>query len=1085
MRYNYTIYFRNPGLIAMLLICIVTSLVSQNPDDNNSRKISPEDYALISNFVDNKEAIHTAKAVIDKALSFGKKVDSLTAEDLRHPPFLLIDKEINNVRYVLAVDNIRIRPGGIVMQAFAKIIGPKDSIYFGAPNLMFSGSGGIIGDMKLGLLSDYTFVVGKDKAHVTLKQINKSEGCFITFDCDGFKELALDANIEFNRNIMVPMDANGNPNKTGTVTSSFAVFIRDFNDWIVDISIPDFALTRYPKVAFSIRHAIIDFSDSANDPDIMFPEGYLDDMDTPPTTITQEVGLQILNGEEGVAGYNPGIGNGSGSSNNSGNSSSGNNPQQGGVNGQVNSEGGPSGGQIAQPWRGFYVKQLKVVLPKEFMKRDDDTRIAFEARNLLIDRTGVSGAFAAINVLTLEEGRMQKWAFSVDQFELTVLKSSLVGMNIVGRIELPVAKETQTLKYTGEFNKMKNRYALTVGLADDLQFPAFSAVDVTFTAGSYVRIDIIDEKFYPSANLSGSLRLLKVDNSGKKDLEAPGLIFEELALSSFAPHINFRKLSLSASVHIKGTPVTIKELGFVKQDDLVGIYLSADCNMESEQESGIQASLGCSIYGKLVDNNDKHKFEFDHLDLKDGALGCKFPGFEFYGSFRPFEGDAEFGTGFEAKLKLAVQMKPGKPEAGSGDTEAKKGFSFEIDAFGIFGGVNDYRYWAVDVNTDFTPCITLSALSVCGFSGGAYRRMAITETDANPSKLGVSMRGNQYKPKQNVGLGIRAGVRVQFSGTKSLSGSAMFQFQFSDNASLQLVFFEGSVEFQVPMDKVPGLNKVVGAISKYADLSVDKVVTALKGKNEADIVGCQNTAKATATIMLNFEEKRFTSALVFTISLYNGLLVGSGKADILADFKKNEFHFNIGTYNERVYLAAKLGTFHAEVNTYTMLGNDITGFPPLDPAIASFLKLPANKIELDARSHQQNIETGSGMLFGAGVEINYEDCKWFGVNVRAKVDFLAGFDAGFLKFDDSKRCNGEKFGIDNWYNMARFYLLLNMEVGRHKKCKNKYSSWGGINIGAFLEGQFPNPVYIEGKFIFRMCGFNIKYHFKSGEKCSL
>lgn len=68
------------------------------------------------------------------------------------------------------------------------------------------------------------------------------------------------------------------------------------------------------------------------------------------------------------------------------------------------------------------------------MKRDDDTRIGFEARNLLIDRTGVSGAFAAINVLTLEEGRMQKWAFSVDKFELNVLKSSLVGMKILGRV---------------------------------------------------------------------------------------------------------------------------------------------------------------------------------------------------------------------------------------------------------------------------------------------------------------------------------------------------------------------------------------------------------------------------------------------------------------------------------------------------------------------------------------------------------------------------------------------------------------------------------------------------------------------------
>ena len=163
-------------------------------------------------------------------------------------------------------------------------------------------------------------MVGKDKAHVTSKQINKNEGCFITFDCDGFKELALDANVKFNRNIMVPVDANGNPNKTGTVTTSFAMYIRDFNDWIVDISIPDFALTKYPKVAFSIRHAIIDFSDSTNDPDIMFPAGYLDDMDTPPATITQEIGLPMFGDENGgVAGNNSG--NSNGSNNNSGNNS--------------------------------------------------------------------------------------------------------------------------------------------------------------------------------------------------------------------------------------------------------------------------------------------------------------------------------------------------------------------------------------------------------------------------------------------------------------------------------------------------------------------------------------------------------------------------------------------------------------------------------------------------------------------------------------------------------------------------------------------------------------------------------------------
>ena len=203
MRYNYSVFFRNVCLIGLLLICYVSRVVSQNTNDDNSRKISPQDYEVISFFVDNNEAVKTANEVINKALSVGKVVANLSAEDLLHPPILLLDEEINNVRYVLAVDDIRIRPGGIVMQAYAKIIGPKDSIYFGAPNLMFSGSGGIIGDMKLGLLSDYTFVVGKDKAHVTLKQINKNEGCFITFDCDGFKELALDANVKFNRNIII------------------------------------------------------------------------------------------------------------------------------------------------------------------------------------------------------------------------------------------------------------------------------------------------------------------------------------------------------------------------------------------------------------------------------------------------------------------------------------------------------------------------------------------------------------------------------------------------------------------------------------------------------------------------------------------------------------------------------------------------------------------------------------------------------------------------------------------------------------------------------------------------------------------
>ena len=207
---------------------------------------------------------------------------------------------------------------------------------------------------------------------------------------------------------------------------------------------------------------------------------------------------------------------------------------------------------------------------------------------------------------------------------------------------------------------------------------------------------------------------------------------------------------------------------------------------------------------------------------------------------------------------------------------------------------------------------------------------------------------------------------------------------------------------------------------------------------------------------------------------------------MLADFKNNKFHFYLGTFMIPMHVRAQLGNLYAEVKAYIMFGNDIPGFPSIDPRIASFLGISVDKRKTDAMNYQANVETGSGMLFGAGVDISFEDCKWFGVNIRVKANFLAGFDAGFLKFSDQKRCNnGSKFGIDQWYNMARFYLLINFEAGRFRKCEKRYSHWGNLNIGAFLEGQFPNPVYLEGKFVFRMCGFHINFKFKKGERCGL
>jgi hypothetical protein len=84
--------------------------------------------------------------------------------------------------------------------------------------------------------------------------------------------------------------------------------------------------------------------------------------------------------------------------------------------------GGSSQNSTMMAWRGFYIRTFKLTLPKEISKRDTNERITVFAKNLLIDSRGLSGSCGVENVLTLKEGRMQKWAYSLDKIEISFVR---------------------------------------------------------------------------------------------------------------------------------------------------------------------------------------------------------------------------------------------------------------------------------------------------------------------------------------------------------------------------------------------------------------------------------------------------------------------------------------------------------------------------------------------------------------------------------------------------------------------------------------------------------------------------------------
>lgn len=471
-----------------------------------------------------------AKAFIEKLEHDNRYVEYLTPEDLNVLPVGL-KKTVNNTSVKIAISHVAFMPSHAELTVFARVEIPQApyQLFFGAKGIKLSYDGGIIGDASLVLLGDLPIRINNGNAALILKGgMDMGSGkaqdlTYLSIDCDGFKELGLAAVVEFPNSLLIPVNAKGEPIPNEKVRSAFQTVVRDWNDILASISLPDFEINGLKGYTFHVTRAVFDLSDHRNSNDIVYPQGYA---------------------EKYLDNVSPNL------------------------------------------WRGVYLHHLDVQLPPQFSStKKNNGRVSFQASHLLLDDNGLTGLLSAQNLLPLSEGTASGWAFSVNYFELGLEANQLVSAGFEGAIALPVASQSP-LGYTALISR-DNDYVLQVNPLDELQFDLWQAqaklfsdsfLELKVVDGAFKpKATLHGEMSIAASNKPGSANTLA---------QFKGVEFKGLHIQTDAPHLSADYFGYRGEVRVANFPVSLDNIALRTRSDEVSLDFDLKVNLMEKQFAG-------------------------------------------------------------------------------------------------------------------------------------------------------------------------------------------------------------------------------------------------------------------------------------------------------------------------------------------------------------------------------------------------------------------------------------------------------------------------------------------------------------------
>lgn len=729
-------------------------------------------------------------------------------------------------------------------------------------------------------------------------------------------------------------------------------------------------------------------------------------------------------------------------------------------------------------WKGLMIDKLSIQLPSGLNKNGQP--IVFDATKIMIDKTGFWGDLSAQNIVSINDGDVGNWAFSISQISLNIEASSLTGGGLNGDLELPIANSG--LGYSALIQKGNNEtnFQFTISTQGQIDVNMWLAKIKLFEGST---VDIIKEgnKYIPSALLNGELSVgfdkSPDENTVMSKMSIDGLKFQELSIVGGAgqPQINLAFVSLNLQpnkdkgFNMNKFPINLTGLAYENGAN-PGLSFGLKLNLikgVNGFEAGTQMKIKAGWDGSIK------KFKYSGLDLQMLEIKAELGVISVDGKIELYKEHDEYGTGFRGDLKATMfksltidgVIQVGKIGEGNSQSE----------------NASNYRYFMIDIAARWNVGVPIPGANVVafyGFGGGMYRNMtrdALVEVqndkmaDKQGQKAsltpGESASGVKYSPKFNT-LGFMAAVTLGTSGEPTT---------FNCDLKLTVEFNTGN-DFGIKQIIFDGNGYLIGRINNRGEELV----------------------KIGVLIVADFEKPLFHCNVNLDGGFNKAGLEVSVKASFTYHVEPGKWYLKFGEWtnddepwhdNARIQANISLGNQivggSLNFNAYFMMGTHIGDLPRSPLKVRQTLGQSGKSDLPNARDSK--ILIGKGFAFGAGIR--------FEANVNffvfyCDLEFILGADVLLSK--TGATCNGNSnYGINGWYAKGIAYAYLYGDAGLRLKLwgyEGKFSLLT-VTAAAEMKAEMPNPNWIKGTFAISgsilggMITVNTKMAFEVGQKC--
>ncbi|MDO8336427.1 MAG: hypothetical protein Q7T74_06640 [Candidatus Saccharibacteria bacterium] len=733
-------------------------------------EVRPEDIAFeyLQGF---KKVKGVHRAFYMDAMCKAREQNLLTVPNPTLMPISVANIGSDGRTYRIFLDNIRFRvdqPATMDAYAVIDFPGSDQRIVFEALDVQFTPFGLITADPLKIQLANDVHIRLNNVARLKLLAGDKT---FVAMSCFGFAGLGIAADVELCRSVVKPYDlATGEilP-EPEQVNGHFETYAPNFSDIMVTFSMDPFVINGVEDVKWRIDSVSLDMSETTS------PLG------TPPQ------------------GYNTPFANGTG---------------------------------FKPLWKGFYIKDIQVTLPRKF--NGDSTPVVVGVHDLLIDDKGVSCSVDVHNILTLAQGNASGWPFSIKDFELTVLMNDVSKAKLSGKIHVPIFRDkqnqTDTLTESDCFSytaiiQPGNLYQFSITQPDSSSYAVdiWKAGTVTLTNSS---IELkYNGTFTAVANLCGTA---KVDGelSANFDLNIPTISFQNVQVSNQAPYfLNAGQWGFPSSTGSKlaGFELSFSQIGMYETEDgdpalkfdaFIGI---------TDDTTKIKAKGGFRVTGELHDDNGRQRWKYKSFKVTSVDVSGGFAGVPYIaGTIDFFEGDPIYGTGFRGGLGAQFAA-----------------IEASVQVVGQFGRVSGFKYFFLDALVCLEHGAPIGPFELTGLGGGVYYHMnrpdsafSLPACSGPPSisnVIGTSLSGIVYTPTDTVSLGIKLTVAIALASAKTaFNANATLEMLFNEGGGLNNIWLYGNAKFmdELDMTALPSFVKNGAptnnaAISANVDISIN------------------------------------------------------------------------------------------------------------------------------------------------------------------------------------------------------------------------------------------------------------------------